>query len=189
MGSGKKEELNAQTPAIGRIRDLLMGPEMNELTNRLTGKINNRIDELEEQTRSGFQDQEQQYTSLTEAVRSDNNQSLESMQQELEEKLKSFQQDYQTKLDKIKKEIHQSGKEYRNSFKGLEEEVHSLEKRINSYIKELSSLDDKKEKAILTTIANLEDELERFTLLQKRINGQVKKKLGLRQIDFNDPQS
>ena len=91
--------------------------------------------------------------------------------------------------DKIKKEIHQSGKEYRNSFKGLEEEVHSLEKRINSYIKELSSLDDKKEKAILTTIANLEDELERFTLLQKRINGQVKKKLGLRQIDFNDPQS
>lgn len=171
--------------SLSRIQDILMGPEMNALVEKSTGQLSHDLHEYQQNIQLALQEQEERFEEAIKRTEQNTNILIENLSEEFDEKLKILQTDLQQRIAVMEESFSAYQKQQNTLNNGLEKQTRKTRKMLNNFLSDYEGFEDQREEKILQAFGRLESEIEKFMLLQRRINNQVKEKLEIRQEDLN----
>lgn len=181
--NGDPDEL-AKT-SLNRIQDILMGPEMNVLVEKTTGQLSQDLHEYQQNIQLALQEQEEKFDEAIKRTEQNTNILIENLSEEFNEKLRILQTDMRQRFEVMEESFSEYQKQQATLNNGLEKQTRKTRKMLNNFLSDYEGFEDQREEKILQAFGRLESEIEKFVLLQRRINNQVKEKLEIRQEDLN----
>lgn len=181
--NGDPDEL--AKPSLSRIQDILIGPEMNVLVEKTTGQLSQDLHEYQQNALQALQAQEERFVEAIKQTEQNANNFVKNLSEEFNEKLRILQTDMRQRFEVMEESFSEYQKQQATLNNGLEKQTRKTRKMLNNFLSDYEGFEDQREEKILQAFGRLESEIEKFVLLQRRINNQVKEKLEIRQEDLN----